>query len=320
MEIVDFCISCSYFTFRGKFYQQIDGTAMGNPLSPIIADYVMETLLDTVTRQHNATFPVLRKYVDDLVLALPAESVDDVRQLFNQYHGKIQFTVEIEMDGKLPFLDLLLVRQPDQSVRTEWYQKPISSGRFLNYFSAHNLRMKINTANNFIKRVKTFTTNSPLEKAKSVIHEHLRMNNYPKTLINRLINKSFETIHPRDTQLETSEKQYRSIVNIDGLTTNIVKTLKKDYPHVVISTTQPLVVRDILPKVKDAVLPNDLSIVIYCIPCNGKLNDETTCPSCYVGQTKNMLKTRISNHKSNVNCALKLLSEGDDLNDQGKKG
>ena len=30
-----------------------------------------------------------------------------------------------------------------------------------------------------------------------------------------------------------------------------------------------------------------------------------------------MLKTRISNHKSNVNCALKLLSEGDDLNDQG---
>ena len=55
LEIVDFCISCSYFTFRGKFYQQIDDTAMGNPLSPIIADYVMETQLDTVTRQHNAT-------------------------------------------------------------------------------------------------------------------------------------------------------------------------------------------------------------------------------------------------------------------------
>ena len=45
-EIVEFCVDCSYFCFQGSYYKQIQGTAMGNPLSPIIADVVMEDLLD----------------------------------------------------------------------------------------------------------------------------------------------------------------------------------------------------------------------------------------------------------------------------------
>ncbi|XP_062558073.1 uncharacterized protein LOC134222944 [Armigeres subalbatus] len=34
LEITEFCIDCSYFRFKGKYFQQVCGTAMGNPLSP----------------------------------------------------------------------------------------------------------------------------------------------------------------------------------------------------------------------------------------------------------------------------------------------
>lgn len=51
LEITEFCINCSYFQFKRQYYQKVYGTAMGNPLSPIIADLVMETLLDTVTKK-----------------------------------------------------------------------------------------------------------------------------------------------------------------------------------------------------------------------------------------------------------------------------
>ena len=40
----EFCLKSTYFLFQGKFYQQLEGTAMGSPVSPIIANLFMEDL------------------------------------------------------------------------------------------------------------------------------------------------------------------------------------------------------------------------------------------------------------------------------------
>jgi hypothetical protein len=39
-----FChiLTSSYFSYTGQFYEQIDGVAMGSPLSPVIANFYME--------------------------------------------------------------------------------------------------------------------------------------------------------------------------------------------------------------------------------------------------------------------------------------
>lgn len=37
--------------------------------------------------------------------------------------------------------------------------KPITSGWFLNYYLALRIKQKVNVANNFIQKVKTFSTN-----------------------------------------------------------------------------------------------------------------------------------------------------------------
>ena len=37
LQLTEFCLSTTYFLFNGDFYEQTSGTAMGSPLSPVIA-------------------------------------------------------------------------------------------------------------------------------------------------------------------------------------------------------------------------------------------------------------------------------------------
>lgn len=189
LEMVELCINNSYFCFRGKFYQQTFGTAMGSPLSPILADYVMEDLLESVTKKLKFNVRVLKKYVDDLFLVLPQTEVQNTLETFNQYDHHLQFTIEMEKDGTLPFLDTLVIRHDDQSATTKWYSKPISSGRLLNYHSFHPTAMKMNVAMNFMKRVLQLSTDGQIEQQKNQIFQNLRRNDYPSSLINRMMNR-----------------------------------------------------------------------------------------------------------------------------------
>ena len=42
IELLSFCLNTTYFVFEGTYYQQVFGTAMGSPVSAVIANLVME--------------------------------------------------------------------------------------------------------------------------------------------------------------------------------------------------------------------------------------------------------------------------------------
>ena len=42
--LLEFCLKNTYFSFQGQFYEQVEGAAMGSPISPIIAHLYMEYL------------------------------------------------------------------------------------------------------------------------------------------------------------------------------------------------------------------------------------------------------------------------------------
>ncbi|XP_055526059.1 uncharacterized protein LOC129728069 [Wyeomyia smithii] len=304
IEIVEFCIESSYCKYNGQHFQQIFGTAMGNPISPTLADLVMETLLDTVIPLLTFKPPFLKKYVDDLLLALPANQLNHVLETFNSYNEHIQFTYEMENNRRLPFLDMTLIRQENQSIKTEWYMKPIASGRFLDYFSFHPLHHKINMAKNFIRRVDKLSTNLQNDDKARIIHKQLRLNNYPKALINRLISRMQENITaPQETPSENLEYTYRSIPYIPHLSNRIDKHLKNDYKHIRLAHRNIKTVKQLFTNVKDPIPHEHQSNVIYNIPCKD-------CSACYVGMTTNMLKTRISGHRTHYNTWDKLLQQG----------
>ena len=41
-SLLEFCLSHTYFLFQGKYYEQVQGAAMGSPISPLIANIFME--------------------------------------------------------------------------------------------------------------------------------------------------------------------------------------------------------------------------------------------------------------------------------------
>ena len=312
LEIVEFCIDSSYFKFDNKYYRQIFGTAMGNPLSPVLADMVLEGLLNTIVAQLDFKPPVLRKYVDDLILAIPLNKLKYVHDMLNSYDKHIQFTYELEENRRLPYLDMMLVRKENQTVRTEWFSKPIASGRFLNFHSYHSYQQKMNVAKNFKMRVEKLSTNLTAAETAQIIDKHLKTNDYPRSLRHRIINNSenqnhtIPTLH-RSGAEEDLKHTYRSIPNIPALSLKITKTLKTDYPDVTLALRNHKTVGTFFSKVKDRIPQENLSNVIYNIPCQN-------CDASYVGMTSNQLKTRMSAHRSQIR-KLHLLREAGHTND-----
>ncbi|XP_055546043.1 uncharacterized protein LOC129730608 [Wyeomyia smithii] len=307
LEIIDFCLNGSYFSYKGKFFRQIHGTAMGNPLSPTIADLVMESLLENVARKIDFPVPVLKKYVDDLILALPPDRVTVVLNIFNSFNNNIQFTIELEKDRKIPFLDMVLIRQTDQTIRTEWYSKPMASGRLLDFHSCHPLHLKMNTIANFIQRVRQFTTNSPKEAANITINELLRRNHYPAALRHRLLNGNIRNTerNTRNSSDDGGTVVYKPMLFVNDLTQRLSKALKAAFPNITLASRYGNTASRIFTNMKDTIPPEMRHNVIYRIPCND-------CEASYVGLTTTQLKKRISSHRSTINEMERLRGKNDD--------
>jgi hypothetical protein len=293
-RLVGMTMKKSYFVFDGKFYQQIDGTAMGIPISPALADLVMTILLEAVTEDLGDDVLFVRKYVDDLCLAIRSDAATRVLQKFNNYNEAIQFTMELEEEGKLPFLDLLLVRQNDGRITTEFYEKKFASGRILNYRSSHPMHQKLNVAMNLIQRMFDFTSGpKPVTKAR----EKLVKNGFPRGIANRLVNRCIGA-RTKSRERNKFDDVLKSMLFVDGISQKIEKVLRKENDKFVFAARSRKRVRKFFTKVKDPVDPLSSSNVIYAVKCR------TCYERKYIGQTKQKLNRRMNGHKSSLKRAL----------------
>ena len=64
--LLSFCLKTTQFAYNGTYYQQIFGTAMGSPVSAIIANMVMED----VEQRALATSPVKPFFGNDMLMML----------------------------------------------------------------------------------------------------------------------------------------------------------------------------------------------------------------------------------------------------------
>ncbi|CAH1254658.1 Hypp1388 [Branchiostoma lanceolatum] len=72
--------------------------------------------------------------------------------------GNIQFTYEEEEKGTLPFLDTLLVRKGDGSVKLLVYRKSTHTDQYLNFQSHHPLHQKLGVIRTLMDRCNAVVT------------------------------------------------------------------------------------------------------------------------------------------------------------------
>ncbi|XP_030749952.1 uncharacterized protein LOC115877775 [Sitophilus oryzae] len=118
-QILNFVFDSTVFVFNDKFYKQIYGTPMGASISPIISSYVLDGLLAQGIERVPYNIPFIKRYVDDLILSVPMDMTDHILDVFNDLSDSLKFTIEREVDNSIPFLDMRLIRRPDNKIVTK---------------------------------------------------------------------------------------------------------------------------------------------------------------------------------------------------------
>ena len=77
----------------------------------------------------------------DDVISVVKHNVQGLLQHLNRQHGWIQFTMEMENSGSLPFMDIRITCQP-QGERTKVYQKPTCTNHYVPFSSHYPISMK----------------------------------------------------------------------------------------------------------------------------------------------------------------------------------
>jgi hypothetical protein len=270
LEIWDFCSRNSFFSFNNEIYEQIEGSGMGMSKSPIEASIVMEYVVEQALQRLDVSVGFFKVYVDDCITSIPKDSLDHVIKIFNSINPKIQFTSEVENDGKLAFLDMMLIHHTNGSISTVWNQKEYASGRLLNFNSCHPIEQKVSTAYGLINRVMSLTSEPSVNK-NEVASKVLINNGYPKSFVARMLNRyAVRLLNPSTSDTGNSDEiKYRSLTFIDGLSQRIHRIIKSTGHPIKLAFKSLRSLSGIYKSMKDKDNKWLQSSLIYRIPCNG---------------------------------------------------
>ena len=291
------CLEDTTFKFHEEFYQMTDGLAMGSPISPVVANIFMEDLERNAIATMTDGPRLWLCFVDDTLTILKRYTLQASLDHLTQQNPAIQFTMEVEKDGKLPFLDAELEQQGTHLSMTV-YRKPTHSGRYLNFESHHPVTAKCRTVDALFSRPEAIITNEEQKQAEfSKIKQELLANDYPARFIDNPLTrikqrKTGESVRSRDAEAEDQRRQRTVLVPfIDGVTQPLQRILR------------PLNVRvvgkprnwkwSLKQKVKDQTSRENDPGVVYRLKCGD-------CEQAYIGETGRTACVRIKEHASYV--------------------
>ena len=110
---------------------------MGSPVSAVIANLYMEEFEERAIATATYKPKIWKRYVDDTFTFLGKDYVDGFLQQLNSQQPTICFTMEIEKDNTIPFLDTSVSRDSNGLLTTTVYRKPTHTDQYLAYDSHH---------------------------------------------------------------------------------------------------------------------------------------------------------------------------------------
>ena len=126
-----------------------------------------------------------KRYVDDTFCIVKEGSVDEYLDHHNSVCPPIQFTVEQEKEGVLPFLDTCIYRKEDGSLDITVYRKPTHMDRYLHFNSHHPQHVKRGLVKCLFNRAEEINQNQDnLRRERRHLTRVLKTNGYPGRFIN----------------------------------------------------------------------------------------------------------------------------------------
>ena len=286
IKLVQLCLEFGSFTFNDEEFKQIQGLAMGSPLSPVAACLYREMLENYHYVEIMGPNSHWMRYVDDVIVVTPEDTdLEEKLSRLNEVDPKIQFTMENEHNMSISFLDTLIMRT-ENGLQFKVYRKETNKEDYIHFYSAHSDRIKSGVVIGFYLRAYRICSEEHLEEEFYHIQSIFRALKYPQSFLARCKQKAKKI---RDNRSVKDKKNKKVIVVPYSRHVETISRFLKPADVIVIGKTGRNIGQIVKEKNK---IENEHSIV-YRIPCKG-------CLKPYYGETGRSLDIRLKEHKKDL--------------------
>ena len=298
-SLLNLATKSSTFLFDSRLYKQIDGVAMGTPCGPTLANtflcYHEQNWLNNCPQEFKPK--IYRRYVDDTFLLFESiDQADKFLQYLNAQHPNIKFTKEMEMDGSLSFLDVLVAKDDNKFV-TSVFRKKTFTGLGMHFLSFEPLIYKINAMRTLIYRAYHLSsTYLKFHLEINFLHTFFHNNGFPSNLFFKFVKQFLDKKYENKPKTLMAQKMpvYVSFPYYGYISEKVRSELKdiicRRFPQV---NFKPVFRNDFmigsLFKHKERLPTSVCSSLVYDYKC-------LLCNKQYIGSTVRQLQCRISEH------------------------
>ena len=299
INLLNVLLKQNYFRYKDKYFYQKDGLAMGSPISCLLAEIYMNHFENTYVfnknnaHQNNIIF--YTRYVDDILLIYNGTNrqLENLKTFLNKQNKNIQFTLELEKEDSINFLDLNIRKSQDNNLSFKTYRKPTATDATIHINSHHPYAQKMAAYNSFVYRLLTIPMNKiDFDEEVNTIKHIAVKNGYHSSIIDKLISRHRKKIAnknnliDKNNEAQNKEIKYTSATFGNYLPNILFHAFKKQGVTISFSTDNKIE-RILHPK------DNNTEIIakkagIYKMICD--------CGSIYIGQTARDFFTRYTEH------------------------
>jgi uncharacterized protein (UPF0335 family) len=286
IDLISHCLNNTFFQYEGQIYKQTKGTPMGSPLSPVVANIFMIELEERAILNAEFKPDMWLRYVDDtfIIWKHGHDRLKDFLTYLNTLHTSIKFTMEVEADGSLPFLDVKVHKRDNNKLGHTVYRKPTHTNRYLNAASHHHPAQIASVAHTLIERARRLADTEHRDQEVKEVSSILAANGFSRRIIKSAIHKRSKSPKEKETSKGRVFMPY-----VRGTTDKICRMLRRYGIDSVFDTDRKI--SNCLRGVKD-IVPLE-SQGVYEIPCG-------SCDLTYVGRTNRKISTRRAEHQLDV--------------------
>lgn len=215
------------------------------------------------------------------------DELSDFLVFLNSAHPNIRFTMELEQNCILPFMDVCIERN-SEGLLFSVFRKPTHTDRYIHRDSAHPIGVFKGLTRCLSGRIGAICSDIHIPREENKVYETLRANGYSAAECLKWWTPSYK----QSIDGQKRKEEFRgSIPHVPGVSERIRNILRKADIHVGMKPTSTL--RQLLVK-KRPVPATELGI-IYQLPCSS-----AGCSWSYVGESSRTLDERKKEHIKSV--------------------
>jgi hypothetical protein len=175
--------------------------------------------------------------VDDILFVYNKQITDinNTLKQFNEIIPKLQFTIEIEKDNVIDFLDITIIKNPD-NIQYSIYRKPATTDNIIHNTSCYPTEHKMLAMSYLIHRINTYPIQNKIEEENIIMTN----NQYSEKIFHKINRNQKKKKDNFQNNNKDNNKEWATFTYIGRDTRRITKIFKTAYLKIAFKTTNTI--------------------------------------------------------------------------------